>query len=265
MRYSAFVSICVAFILIFSFSASAAGDSSASLSVTETYDSLEVGSKITVKAELCDINSDAGIACIEYNILFDNNVFKLDSYNVNFPTLWRDDIETEMAESLSVAGDGVFKWAIVNAEIGKGVKEDGELFVELVFEILDTSSAETDIYFNCVAVTDDMLDSVDCDSYVMNLSLEGGSVDVEASDENYSTDYSIPSASTPESQVSDVVSDANISQNSDAASENTQTVSDSENNNSILGMSVGLFAVIASAVLVAAIAAVVLIVKKRRG
>ncbi len=249
-------SILIAFLLILSVAASAG---TASLKVSGVYG----GETIIVHAELCDIDSPVGIACIEYNILYDRNLLKLDAYNVNFPDAWREDVDSEMAENLSVAGDGIFKWAMVNAEIEKGVKEDGQLFVDLTFSILDSTVTDFDIVFNCVAVTDDMLETIDCDSYTLHIHMDGTDTSVENSDSNFSTDFSVPTQSAPNGSVSQSYSDpANSNTDNSAATDSDNT--DADNSSLIFGIKSSVFVIIFASIAVVAVVVAILVSRKKK-
>lgn len=126
---------------------------------------------------LTDIKDETGLAIIDYCIKYDPSVFKLKKADSVTPDLWKDHIDSEMAENLSNHSSGEYRWAWVMSLIGNGIKEDNQLVLNMEFEVL--SESDTVVNVSAIAVANDNLKVVSANSVAIKINTEAGSEQID--------------------------------------------------------------------------------------
>ena len=278
-----YLSFCISALAVFVIIASsfltvsAAGSANLDISANQISDN---GTEhIKVHAEINNITDPTGVVCVDYKIHYDTSVFALESAKINMPEVWKPYADSEMAEILEVNNPGIYKWSIVNAEVGTGIKENGQLFVDLDFVKKDTEKCNTEIIFECISVNNDRLENMACESKTIYIetSLNKDPVINETTEEI--PDESEESPDTSESDNSNNTSnegslnvsigtgdDSQIKPGKPIKPEETDTnnVSDSigkDNQNSYVWVYIAVGAV----ALIAVIIIVILVLRKKKG
>lgn len=224
-----------------------------------------------LSVSLVDIKDETGVAFLEYGIKFDPAVLQLQKADVKVPDIWKEHIDTEMAEDLSrQLNDGEFGWVWVMSQVGYGIKEDGQLALNLEFKVLD--SAKTDINVSSLMVTNDNMEEISANSVTLTVDTNKvGSEEINSEASAIKPDYSTPTVSIEpiESETDtvsfDITDDSNIelkpivpSTSSKAdASASDSSADESGNGNTVL-------IVILSVVGVLAVAACIFVLIRRR-
>jgi hypothetical protein len=167
---------------------------------------------ITVKASISGITSETGVICAIYNLHYDNDCLELVSWKNGLPSGWDFSGESTLgAEDWSVVmeddGKNYFLYTLMNVEADGGVKDDGVLYTELQFKVLDENATEAELKFTGISLIDanDLENgtSLDIDEKILTVELNSADNEVsgDASSENASSEESVPEASVPEESV----------------------------------------------------------------
>ena len=167
---------------------------------------------ITVKASISGITSETGVICAIYNLHYDNDCLELVSWKNGLPSGWDFSGESTLgAEDWSVVmeddGKNYFLYTLMNVEADGGVKDDGVLYTELQFKVLDENATEAELKFTGISLIDanDLENgtSLDIDEKILTVELNSADNEVsgDASSENVSSEESVPEASVPEESV----------------------------------------------------------------
>lgn len=219
---------------------------------------------------LNNIKDKSGIALIEYDIKFDPAVFQLTKSDVKVPDIWKEHIETEMAENLSrQVGDGEYNWLWIMAFEGYGIKEDGQFALDLEFKVL--KEAETEISVSAVDLINDNMEPISANSVAVKINTSSaGSEEIDSDVPPIPPEYSvplIPSEPATESSETDN-SDSIIELNPIVSSaESVSSADNSENDSSSGNKDNGnvTLIVILSIIGAAAVAVCVFVLVKRKG
>jgi hypothetical protein len=104
-------------------------------------------------------------------------------------------------------GKNYFLYTLMNVEADGGVKDDGVLYTELQFKVLDENATEAELKFTGISLIDanDLENgtSLDIDEKILTVELNSADNEVsgDASSENVSSEESVPEASVPEESV----------------------------------------------------------------
>ena len=167
---------------------------------------------VTVKVSVSGITSETGIICAIYNLHYDNDCLELVSWKNGLPSGWDFSGESTLgAEDWSCVkeddGKNYFLYTLMNVEADSGVTEDGVLYTELQFKVLDNSATEAELKFTEISFVDagdlEKGTSLDLDEKVITLELNtaGGEGSEDESSENVSSEESVPATSVPEESV----------------------------------------------------------------
>lgn len=243
-------------------------DNYASLKMKPLSGTYHKGDQFTIRIYVCDITNNNGIELAEYHIHYNPDVVKYVSSDGGKPSGW-DFSSSDYAE-LWLRNDeetNTFIFAALNPALGQGVKKDGEIYVDLTFELL-SNAEKTDFQVTDILFTDDYL--VDCQlpDMVFSVTFNNGSNPADTSaDDN-------PSGNTSDGKTNPATSDSQNESNENAGN-NSETVN--ESNGSANSQSGGeeidqdpnkvlkICLIVSAAVLLAAAAVVAfLIIKKKK-
>lgn len=214
---------------------------------------------------LNDIKDETGVALAEYVIKFDPEVIQLTNADVKVPDIWKDHIDSEMAENMSrKLNDGEYSWLWVMALEGYGIKEDGQLALDLDFSVL--KETETEISVSVVTVLNDELEEISANSVSVKVNTgSAGSEQIDSEASPVEPDYSTPIVpDDPLPDDSETESRDSISLNPPVASATENNSIDSSASDNSDNSNVTLI-VILSIIGVVAAAACAFVLIKRRG
>lgn len=146
-----------------------ADDNYADLNVEPLKGSYKRGDTFTIHFSVCDITNPLGISLVEFHVFYDTSALKYVDSKAGEPKAWNYQDEKYAENWLNNDADkGEFIFAAINPAINQGVKEDGELYLDLTFELLsDIDQSQIDI--KNIMFTDDNL--VDCKLKDKNIQL----------------------------------------------------------------------------------------------
>ena len=189
---SCFIILCIVLSLAGVF-ALANAEWSARVDVEQTTP-VAVDSMISVRISIEDITSESGIICAIYSLAFDSTCLEYISHVNGLPREWELGDENSLAAedwSQLITVDGVepyFYYTLLNDSGENGVTEDGVLYTELTFRVIDPSVTQTKITISEISLTDEeglyqnySLELADI-SYTLNLLEE--TTDDESMDES---------------------------------------------------------------------------------
>ena len=151
--------LCICF-CSFAFFAQAETEWNARLSVEQT--SLnEDDSLVSLRISIDDITSESGVVCAIYSLQFDSNCLEYIAHENGTPENWLfGDENSLVAQDWSglISEEGktpYFYYTIFNEAATNGVTEDGVLYTDLTFRIIDSSKAKTEIVVSEISLTDE--------------------------------------------------------------------------------------------------------------
>lgn len=172
---------------------------------------------VSVRVSVSGITSETGIICAIYKLHYDPKCLELTSWKNGTPSNWDfSESSTLCAEDWSQVinedGETYFYYTLLNVAAQDGVKNDGVLYTDLQFKVLDSSADSTDIKITDISFVDveDLANGTSLDLADKTLSLEltgTGSGDVsddtssESSSESSEGDTG-NTASEPSTEVS---------------------------------------------------------------
>lgn len=167
---------------------------------------------VTVKVSVSDITSETGIICAIYNLHYDNDCLELVSWENGLPSAWDFSGESTLGAEdwsgiLEDDGKKYFLYTLMNVEADSGVTEDGILYTELQFKVLDPAATETEVKFTEISFVDagDLEKGTSFDigekAITLELNTAGGEISGDESSENVSAEESVPDTSVPEESV----------------------------------------------------------------
>ena len=225
--------------------------------------------KIVVKASVVNITDSTGIAVFEYAIKYDTAALTLNDAKVNMPDSWKPLVDSEMAEDWSRPVEGGYVWSIMNIVPGNGVKENGQIFIELTFTPKGTAS--TNIEFIKVGLGNDELVEIEGPNKTLTVSSDSNNSDAPVSSEAVESSTTTESGNAVESSEiveSSVTNESNETNESGNAVESNEIVesdvtSESDNgNNKVLGLDL-IWVILIAAVLVIGGTVCVLVFKSK--
>lgn len=152
---------------------------------------------ITVRVSIDDITSKTGIICAMYNLNYDSECLELVSWTNGVPANWDfSESSTLYAEDWSqiITDDGktYFSYTLMNVAAQDGVKENGVLYTDLKFKVLDDGASASDLIVTEISFVDvdDLVGGTSLDladkTLALELDGEGGNTSTDVSDETSS-------------------------------------------------------------------------------
>jgi len=183
---------------------------------------------VTVRISIGEISSKTGIICAMYNLYYDDKCLELVSWKNGVPANWDfSENSTLSAEDwsqiLNEDGKTYFSYTLLNVAAQDGVKDDGVLYTDLQFKVLDASASTSEISITEISFidADDLKTGTSLDlsdkTLTLNLDTEhGGDISAVTSEDVSAEDSNTESSSTT-SQPSESIP-------GDIADENTVSV-----------------------------------------
>ena len=188
--------------------------------------SIKNDNKVTIKIAVVDIKDSTGVAIVDYLIKYDDSVLRLDSGMVNLPKQWEPFTKDEMAENLSQAITGGYRWSVVNCMPGYGIKADNELHITLEFTRLENVETDIEVIYKCVA-NDEVVEIYGPDKTITVPVSSGDSTSGFVSEGSETNNTDDTDASDNEDSVGSV-SDTNNDKASGSNSSDNSSVNDAE-------------------------------------
>lgn len=136
---------------------SASAEAFANVKMTPFEGSLKKGDQFSVRFYVSDIVNEYGLALAEFKVHFDKESLKFISSDAGRPAAWNftNDV-AEIWEKLDEKSGDTFIFAALNPINNQGVKTDGEIYLEMKFELLKDIS-ETEFRLTNIHFADDMV------------------------------------------------------------------------------------------------------------
>ncbi len=190
--------------------------------------------KILVKASITDITDETGIVLVEYHVLYDQALLRLDNYKASMPESWVPFLDSGKAEDVTTPIKNGLIWWVLNCEPGSGITEDDVLFIELEFSFLTDSPADIEFTFKCAGGDDPALipPLYGPDRYIHVEPSEAPETSVEAPSEVESSEVESSEAESSEVESGEAESseaESSEVESSEVESSNVEVVPDEPN------------------------------------
>lgn len=204
---------------------------SATLKISGT--ALENGT-FTFRVTVEDVNDPKGAAGFAYNLIYDSDVFELESANTTLPSSWDTSSSTGYDNLSTLVKDGNYLCAHVSITPGKGAKS-GEIYTDYTFKVNGEAVGATFKLTDISIASDDVEELYSGGNITFKVPASG---DPDVSNEPVSEDpdESSDESSKPENsdQSSEAVSEPeNSDQNSDQNGESTEPDASSDESSNV--------------------------------
>lgn len=165
---------------------------------------------VTVRVSVGEITSQTGIICAMYNLYYDDKCLELVSWKNGVPANW-DFTENstlsaeDWSQILNEDGETYFSYTLLNVAAQDGVKDDGVLYTDLKFKVLDSAASTAEIRISEISFIDandlEAGTSLELADKTLTLNLDtehGGDVSADVSDESFSNSGTEVSNTTSE-------------------------------------------------------------------
>ena len=147
-RVIVLITLSIVLTFIFSLSVASAENSTDATLSGEVYTDNKSGNLI-ISATFSDISVKDGIISIEYDLIYDENLFELVNVEHIIPKKWENLIETEMVEDFSFKSENnVYHWAYAVIAVGKGATENDSLGIKAEFKFLSNSAGVVQLVYD---------------------------------------------------------------------------------------------------------------------
>ncbi len=131
------------------------------------------GDQFSVRFYVADIKNEYGLALAEFKVHFDKDALKFVSSSAGHPATWSFENDVaEIWEKMDESSGDTFIFAALNPLNNQGVKTDGEIYLELTFELLKDVK-ETEFLLTNILFADDFVSESKLDNKTFTVHFDG--------------------------------------------------------------------------------------------
>ena len=243
-------SILAVILLLVLFTVVAHAEAFANVKMNPVEGTYKKGDQFSVRFYVSDIVNEYGLALAEFKVHFDKESLKFVSSSAGHPAGWNFENDVaEIWEKLDESSGDTFIFAALNPLNNQGVKTDGEIYLELTFELLKDVE-RTEFLLTNILFADDFVSESKLENKTFTVYFDG--TKTEASDVE-------PMPAIPGGE-----SKAGESENTPSESAANESANESEPQDSSNMWKIVLAIVAGVLVLVAAVVVVVVVTRKKK-
>ena len=131
------------------------------------------GDQFSVRFYVADIGNEYGLALAEFKVHFDKETLKFVSSSAGHPAAWNFENDVaEIWEKLDESSGDTFIFAALNPLNNQGVKTDGEIYLEMTFELLKDVE-ETEFLLTNILFADDFVSESKLENKTFTVHFDG--------------------------------------------------------------------------------------------